>query len=88
MIMKLIAKFLKNERILKLINSNRFRGVVIGVVTWVVTMIKPGFFEESIIAEIASYLIYALAGITYTVGKNEAENRRYSEKKQRWQEEA
>ena len=86
--MKLISKFISNERVLKLIGSNRFRGAVIALVTWVTTTIKPGFFEESVIAEMASYLIYAIAGIVASVGQIEASDRRYSSKEQRWKKEA
>lgn len=86
--MKMISKLITNERILKLINSNRFRGAVIALVTWVTTQIKPGFFEQNIVAEIASYLIYSLAGIVASVGQIEASDRRYSDKEQRWKKEA
>ena len=88
MIMKILSKIITNKRIIKLINSNRFRGAVIALVTWVTTQIKPGLFEESVVAEIASYLIYALAGVVASVGQIEASDRRYSEKEQRWKEEA
>ena len=87
-IMRLIAKFISNKRVLKLINSNRFRGAVVAAVNWIVNQMFPGLFEESIVAEIASYIIYALAGITASVGQIEASDRKYSEKEQRWKEEA
>ncbi len=88
MIMKFIAKFITNERVLELINSNRFRGGVIVFVTWLVNAIFPGLFSEDILGGFANEIILFLGGITYLVGKNEAENRKYSTKEKRWKEEA
>ena len=83
-IMKTMSKLIPNERLLMLINSNRFRGAIIALVTWFTTQIKPGFFEENVIAEMVSYIIYSIAGITASIGQIEASDRRYSEKEQRW----
>lgn len=86
--MKFLSKFITNKRILSLINSNRFRGLVIAFLTWLTTKIAPGYFDEGSIGQIASYVIYSVAGITTTVGGIEAQDRKYSTKKRKWEEPA
>lgn len=82
--MKFLAKLITNERILSLVNSNRFRGVIIIAVTWLVNKIAPNLFGEELIGGLADELIQFIGGVVFLAGQIEAQDRRYSEKSKSW----
>jgi len=88
MIMKLLAKFITNKRILNWINSNRFRGAVIVGLTWLLDSLFPGMFGDSVVGQMVTEIIIFLGGMVTLVGLKEAQDRRYSEKEKSWKEPA